>query len=843
MLMKVTIRAILLVLASTLSVAAYARADAPKHVDIPAGDLSQALLRLSKQFGADLVYRPEQVYGLKTHGAHGELTTEQAVTQLLQGTPLELRTDSGGAMLIAPPVVGDKQSANAAGASNVTDGGSDEPQEGKKSSSGDFRMAQMDQGAHSTNGSVNGSVNQASPLKSDRENLSEIIVTAQKREERIQDVPISISVLSGRDLDSSTFQGATEALNLIPSVVATSDVGLGGTTLLNVRGIGASAANFGGASPVAYYLDSVAFGFVKSAFVPDPNVYDLQQIEVLRGPQGTLYGANAENGVIRVITNDANLNDFELKGRVLDSTTQYGGNNYGGDVAVNVPIVDGKLAVRGVVDFQDYSGWINNAVADHVNDAELRNYRVKVNAQPTDDLSIVLSSWRSRDNYGAPDWATSERQTLATIPESIDVESEIDALKIGYRSPYFTVSSTTSYFHYSNASTLDLGIYGILSGTPSPTKFINNTISEELILNSTPESAWLWTVGAMYRDSTDEQLQSIPNIIALDYAYGSKSYAAFGEIGRRFFGDQLQWTLGVRNFHDDVSEAQLVPSAPGGTVPYVKGVSFNPTTPRAVLTWYPSRNVTVYGSFSEGFRSGFPQDPGVLQLLPGFPAVKPDKLYNYEIGAKTNLWDNRLSFDAALYYIDWRDVQQSVGVPLITGVYEAALVNGPSASGLGIDWSMTARPMDALQITLGFGWNDVTMDGDVMSNGAILFAKGDRLAYSPEFTGGASAAYTVPFGDTGYKSQLSLSGNYHSREDASAFVETLNAYQTAYSNSEVIARAALSVISPNRWTATLFVDNLANWNGLPLPLAPGSAPDNSPRVRPRTMGVQVDFKL
>src|SRR5258708_4604422 len=139
MLMKVTIRATLLALASTLSIAAYARADAPKHVDIPAGDLSQALLRLSKEYGADLVYRPEQVYGLKTHGANGEFTTEQAVTRLLQGTPLELRTDSSGAMLIAPPVVATAQGADTPQASNVAQGASDDSKEGKKSSSGDFR--------------------------------------------------------------------------------------------------------------------------------------------------------------------------------------------------------------------------------------------------------------------------------------------------------------------------------------------------------------------------------------------------------------------------------------------------------------------------------------------------------------------------------------------------------------------------------------------------------------------------------------------------------------------------------------------------------------------------------
>jgi iron complex outermembrane recepter protein len=808
--------------------------NARHRFSIPAQPLSAALLTFSAQSGIQIMTASADLRDLTSSAISGEKTTKDALGELLVNTGMRFQVISSNAVAIEPINPRDpKQSGASVG-------------EGQA----DVRVAQARIDANPTSDSnqtgersaAGGASSSVSP-ESANPRLEEIIVTAQKRQERLQDVPISISVLSGKDLDASPFQGATDALNLIPSVVATPEAGLGGTTLLNVRGIGAAGANFSGASPVAYYLDSVAFGFVKSAFVPDPNVYDLQQIEVLRGPQGTLYGANAENGVIRVITNDANLTDFQLKGRVLVSTTEYGGNNYGGDMAINVPIVDGKLAVRGVVDFQDFSGWINNAVADHVNDAELRNYRVKVNAQPTDDLSMVLSSWRSRDSYGAPDWATAERQTLAVIPEPINVESEIDAIKVNYRSPYFIVSSTTSYYHYSNASFLDLGIYGFLSGTPSPTKFINNTVSEEMILSSLPESAWRWTAGAMYRDSTDKQLQSVPNIITLDYGYGSKSYAAFGEIGRRFHEDQFQWTLGLRNFHDDVSEDQLVPTAPGGAVPSVKGVSFNPTTPRAVLTWYPSRDVTVYSSFSEGFRSGFPQDPGVLQVLPGFPAVKPDKLYNYEIGAKTNLWDNRLSFDAALYYIDWRDVQQSVGVPLTTGLYEAALVNGPSASGLGIDWSMTVRPSDALQLSIYFTWNDVTMDGNVMSNGAILFAKGDRLAYSPQFTGGASTAYMFPFGSTGYKGEFSAAANYHSNEGASAFIAATSTYQTAYSNSEVMARTAFSLISPHRWTANLFVENLTNWNGLPLPLAPGSAPDNSPRVRPRTIGVQVDYKL
>src|ERR1700733_14083757 len=108
---NVTIRATLLALCSAPSMAAYALADAPKQVDIPAGDLSPALLRLSNQYGADLVYRPEQVHGLKTHGAHGNLTSEQAVTKLLEGTQLQVKTDPTGAMIITPPVAAEATSA------------------------------------------------------------------------------------------------------------------------------------------------------------------------------------------------------------------------------------------------------------------------------------------------------------------------------------------------------------------------------------------------------------------------------------------------------------------------------------------------------------------------------------------------------------------------------------------------------------------------------------------------------------------------------------------------------------------------------------------------------------
>src|SRR4029077_2341865 len=130
---------------------------------------------------------------------------------------------------------------------------------------------------------------------------------------------------------------------------------LGGTQV-SIRGVTAAAPTFNGGSTVSYYVDTIPFGFVRSALAPDASVYDLSQVEVLRGPQGTLYGASALNGVVRILTNDADLNSSDYKVRGSDSHTDGGGNNYRADAAANIPLIDGKLAARAVVGYESDSG-------------------------------------------------------------------------------------------------------------------------------------------------------------------------------------------------------------------------------------------------------------------------------------------------------------------------------------------------------------------------------------------------------------------------------------------------------------------------------------------------------
>jgi iron complex outermembrane receptor protein len=812
-----------------LSISAHAQV----RFDLPVQPLSQALRSVGALTNLNILFDASQVDGLQAPALKGEASADDALAQLLAGTPLRaIRVDANTVRVIVGPTTKRAQSSGAAptgalhasGSVRLAYSGIDVAPP-RRPAINNFSSSEDEQGA------------EASQSSTRRGGLEEVIVTSQKREERLKDVPISISVLGGNDLDRSTVSSVTEALNLIPGVSATEGVQGGGTQIV-IRGAGAGEPLFNGSSPVGYYLDSVPFGLVKSAILPDAGVYDLERVEVLRGPQGTLFGASAENGLVRVLTRDANLNEFELKARAVGSTTDGGAGNYAGDLAINVPIVEGKLAIRGVIDYQNLSGWIDSPVQNHVNDAEQRTYRLKLDAQPTDQLSIGLSAWRTRDDFGAPSTSTDDRKNFALLPEPISSGYDAYGLKVGYDLSPFTVTSATSYLDYRNEGILDLRIYDIPVPYPFGTNIYAHVFSQEVILYSAPVNSWHWTAGAFYRNAADRLLQTFPPIyvVPTDFTSGSKSYAAFGQLGRRFLEDKWEWTLGLRRFHDNVSsqENQSLPN-----VSHIhQTASFNATTPRAILTWHPSRDLTAYTSYSEGFRSGAPQDPNTLRQRPDLPFLKPDKLHNYEIGAKGNLLDGRVSFDLALFYTKWNDVQQSQELPTSTGVGVTALVNSQSASGPGVDLAITARPTDAVELGVTFSWNHLKMDAGVLSGGIPLFRKGDRLNYSSEFTGGGLASYTLPVGRTGFKSRLWTSANYRSRQADHAIANDTTVVNTG--EAQFTGRVGVSLLSPRHWTATLFVDNVTNnYGAQPQSLFP--VVDLTPRPRPRTFGLQFEY--
>jgi hypothetical protein len=202
------------------------------------------------------------------------------------------------------------------------------------------------------------------------------------------------------------------------------------------------------------------------------------------------------------------------------------------------------------------------------------------------------------------------------------------------------------------------------------------------------------------------------------------------------------------------------------------------------------------------------------------------------------LWNNRLSFDTAVYFLDWRDVQQTLPLPLAgTVCCTGVLVNGPSASGPGIDFSATVRPLDGLELGVTLSWNDLSLDQTVESG--IGYLKGERLNYSSEYTAGASMNYTFPLGGSGFTGRFGASANYSSQQIGRLLTPpaTVNVVE---GDDFLVARGSFMLDSGKRWTAMLYGDNLTNESGG----GPStSVADLTPRIRPRTIGVQVDYRF
>lgn len=686
--------------------------------------------------------------------------------------------------------------------------------------------------------------------------VEEIVVTAQRREERLVDAPLSVAVVDGEQLDSSNGQGLAEALSRVPGVV--NAVGLSGGS--NRLGASAGAVIIRGVAPVAsvgggttaYYLDSVPWGFVNSAATPDANAYDMERLEVLRGPQGTLFGASALNGVVRVLTRKPNLDEFEFKARTSISGTHGGSENYHADAAMNVPIVEGKLAARAVVGFQDLSGWLDNVNEKDANDTQVDNYRLRIAAEPTDHLTLGLQAWISRTDVGAPSNSPNGKTRPSSIDERAALDFNLYGFNVGYDFDAFTFTSATSYIDFENVGRFD---YRPLTGADyfQNAVFASEVFAQEFALSSTGNGDWRWSLGAIYRDVEDKNL--LLRTVAATGAFApgylaptidrrtSESYAVFGELTRLFLDRQFELTVGLRQFHDEtefteVSNRTVASGVPAEGLVHSTG-EFDHLTPRLVAAWHPSPNATLYASYGEGFRSGLSQSAAAATR--GYAPAEPDELRNFEVGYKASAWGGRLNIETAAYYVDWQNVLQNLQVvlsttPLIIG---PAVVNAGSVSGLGFEAGASVDVVDGLTFSGSVSWNDLEFDDDVFDGAAIIYAKGARLQYSPEYTLAAAVDYEFLLGD-GFDGHVSISANYVPEQSSVAGPTYRSIVEEA-----MIARASFTLSASDHWAAALFVENLTDeeaiahdpFNSL---ITPPGAWDNY--QRPRTIGLQVEYR-
>jgi iron complex outermembrane recepter protein len=444
--------------------------------------------------------------------------------------------------------------------------------------------------------------------------LEEIVVTAEKRESTVDKTPISITAVSGKDLqdrgitDFSTLAGETPGVSMKTNGP--------GQTEFEMRGMTSS----GGNSPtVGFYLDDVPLTAPAAAqngkVVIDPSLYDLNRVEVLRGPQGTLYGSSSMGGTIRLVSNQPNLTEYQGSAQVILSGTDGGGFNHGENAMVNLPLIDNVLAVRIVGSYSSTSGWIDRVlvgdfppatttvntgdtrgnvlaapvIADYKgsNAETLQGGRVAVTWKPTDQLTITPSVFWQLINQDGPSDYDSVPGTLAhyqpfDIAEPYSDTITIDALNVNYRFDWFDVTSATSYWHRQSTMIQDnsentAGCPGGFCVTTTSSSYYgpdgsgpiyafetdpSNQYSEELRLASTGEGPWKWVAGAYYsRFNSSWRLSEnithpvafdspTTNIFLLDQPTVIKQEAGFGNLTYSVT-DQLHITGGLRYYHYD----------------------------------------------------------------------------------------------------------------------------------------------------------------------------------------------------------------------------------------------------------------------------------------------------
>jgi iron complex outermembrane recepter protein len=853
MLNRVTFRATFIALCTMLSAAAYAMADAAKQVDIPAGDLSQALLRLSKQYGADLVYRPEQVYGLKTHGAHGEFTNEQAVTRLLQGTPLELRTDSSGAMLIAPPIVGTATGTDTARAP------SDDSKEGKKSASQDFRVAPVDQGATSQ---PFAELNNAPPNSNKNAELTEIIVTAQKRDERLQDVPVPVTAVAASSLIASNEFRLQDYYTLVPGLAVTSSE-FNGSTNISIRGI--SSGDYTNPT-VGITLDDMPFGSSTALgggyVVPELDPSDLARIEVLRGPQGTLYGASSIGGLLKYVTVDPSLEGFSGRAQVGGSSV-HGGVNEGYNVsgAVNIPLSD-TWAVRASGFTRKDPGYIENIQNGEraVNHATVSGGHVSSLWRPSDQFLLRLSALLQDYKLAGPPFVTIApglgdlQQSFLPGTGFVDRKFQAYNATASAKLGAFDLISVTGYSVTKLNDDADytslLGgcctsVLFPVSGTANTDTATTKKFTEELRLSGSVTDHLDLLLGGFY---THERSPFIERFLAANDAGGTvgtevtfdwfvtyAETAGFADLTYRFT-DRFDIQLGARESQIRQSYAEV------DTGPYVPFAELHPSpllipqvaldsnaftyllTPRFRIT----PDLMVYARLASGYRPGGPNPTASPFGLP--LTFKPDKTKNYEIGSKGDALDHKLSFDASLYYIDWQDIQLSLFNPTYGLTFFS---NASKAKSEGAELSLEARPVGGLKISGSATWNNAVLTRAIPSPSLVVGAEGSRLPYGSRFSSTLGLEEDVALGG-GFTGSVGGSASFVG-DRVGAFAATTTR-QDLPSYTKIDLRAGLE---HNTWSGYLAINNITDKRGL---LGGGTGtlvPTSFLYIQPRTISLSV----
>ncbi len=723
----------------------------------------------------------------------------------------------------------------------------------------------------------------------------EIIVTAQKRSEALYQVPQSISVLQGAALEQRQARSIADYAALVPGL--SFEQGNPGQTRIVLRGI-----NAGGASAtVAVYVDDTPFGSSTgqtngAILAGDFDTYDIERLEVLRGPQGTLYGANSLGGVVKYVTVAPRLSTWEARGQSGVETTKGGGTGYFGNAVINVPLGD-VFALRASGFYRRTAGYIDaiGIPDDDVNGARTYGGRASLLFKPSDRFSVRLSAIAQNIRVGARTAFDADPGSLDPIDADPFTNAPVSGLNryqlfpdrnranyrlytgtVGYDLGFASLTSVTSLSRLktedrSDVSFNDLGggvtladaasqqIYGLPTtayGVYYPNQVTQKKFTQEVRLASPDSDTVEWLIGGYYTREPGQLFQrylpyviatgqpvlplpTIPGFSDLVLAQLKSRYQEYAGFGSAtvHFGERFDITAGGRYSHNKQRTTQILDGALFG------GRSEDTArSSQGVFTWSVSPRYAfaprseVYARVAKGYRPGGPN-----VVPPGAPDNYPlqtdaDTLLSYEAGVRAETADRSFGIDLSGYYLDWDKT-------LIIATFQSAAgpitadANGKGARSYGFEASGTVRPTKGFTVVTTVAYNHSRLRGDT-ANGGL---NGDQLPFAPHWNAAVSADYTWAMpGDVKpfVGADLSLVSDRKGNFD--------DAYRTAFGRRVTLdgyttlnMRAGADF---GRFNLSVYARNLINMRGIVAAGTYGTRPNGGIEVspiQPRTIGATL----
>ena len=560
--------------------------------------------------------------------------------------------------------------------------------------------------------------------------IEEIVVTSRKREENLMDIPDSITVLSDAVIDTANIASIRDFADLIPNLTIIDQL-LPSTQTMTIRGM-TTVQN--GELPVAFIVDGVnapSMNFINQELV------DIERIEVLRGPQGTLYGRGAVGGAINIITKSPG-DEFEFKGKA-----SYGrGDSLFVGGTVSAPLGD-NAAFRISASHRDEDGLIDNEGAGTEADpVDEQSVQARLTFQPTDKLSVDV---RGRYLTGDTGGIYLVRVTTPEIDDfSVPVSSNLNgeaerdvgsaSMKIDYTFDNGMTFTSISAYSETDAYFFGDGDFSTATLFAQWWEIDVEAFSQEVRLTSDDDEQFRWILGAFYQDREDKEFTEFgleaPGPSVIPFPGGAReirereSWAVFGQVDYDIT-EQLTLSAGVRyDEEDNTTEFGQLGTKPSDT--------FDEWQPKVSLSYNWSENVMTYFTFARGFRpGGFSNSSGVL--------YKNEVSDNFEIGAKALMMDGRMQFSAAAFYIDFNDQQHFFSRVTPAGV-QRFIINIAETTNIGAEVELALRPVEGLALNFGVGITDTEIDD---FDGSGIF-EGHNTPQVNDYSINASAEYTKP---------------------------------------------------------------------------------------------------